>query len=70
MPDAKAAVAAITEGGLRDRLDALARVSRGSDGYRAVGAPGFDAAADLVAAELRAAGWSVTEESAGPAGSP
>jgi hypothetical protein len=62
LPDAKAAVAAITEGGLRDRLDALARVSPGSDGFRAVGAVGFDAAADLVAAELRAAGWSVTED--------
>jgi Zn-dependent M28 family amino/carboxypeptidase len=37
-------------------------VSTKADGFRAVGTPGFDAAADLVATELRAAGWAVTED--------
>ena len=53
--------AAMTDAGLRARLDALAKVSTGA-GFRAVGAPGFDAAANLVAADLRAAGWTVTED--------
>ena len=61
-PNPKEVVAAITEGGLRDRLDALAGVAAGSIGFRAVGAAGFEAASDLVAAELRAAGWTVTED--------
>lgn len=51
----------ITEAGLRARLDTLTAVSSGS-GFRAVGSPGFDAAADLVAADLRAAGWAVVED--------
>ena len=59
--DAATPSGAITEAGLRARLDALARVSTGA-GFRAVGAPGFDAAADLVAADLRSAGWTVTED--------
>jgi hypothetical protein len=60
--DATALLGSITEAGLRVRLDALAGVSSASNGFRAVGTPGFDAAADLVANELRAAGWQVTED--------
>jgi acetylornithine deacetylase/succinyl-diaminopimelate desuccinylase-like protein len=59
--DATVPSRAITEAGLQARMDALADVSMGT-GFRAVGAPGFDAAADLVAADLRAAGWTVTED--------
>lgn len=54
--------AAITASGIQARLDALARVSTRDDGYRALGSRGYDAAAELVAAELRAAGWQVTED--------
>jgi aminopeptidase Y len=53
---------AITEDGLRTRLEALAAATRGSDGYRAVGTDGFDRAATMVETELRAAGWTVTSD--------
>jgi len=61
-PDAGAVAAAITEDGLRSQLDRLAGVTDAETGYRAVGSPGFDAAADLVASGLREAGWQVTED--------
>ena len=60
--DAAALVGAITEAGLRSHLDTLAELSTASNGFRAVGTHGFDAAADLVADELRAVGWQVTED--------
>jgi Zn-dependent M28 family amino/carboxypeptidase len=53
-------VAAITEDGLRARLEALAAAGTDPDGFRAGGSAGYDAAADLVERELRAAGWTVT----------
>jgi aminopeptidase Y len=59
-PDPALIAAAISEDGLRSRLEALATVSGADAGYRAVGTPGFDAAADLVASELREAGWQVS----------
>jgi Zn-dependent M28 family amino/carboxypeptidase len=59
-PDAAVVAAAITEEGLRSRLDALAAVSTAATGYRAVGTAGFDAAADLVASSLEASGWQVS----------
>jgi Zn-dependent M28 family amino/carboxypeptidase len=52
----------ITEAGLRDHLDALAALSTKADGFRAVGSTGYDAAADLVISDLRAAGWQVQED--------
>lgn len=52
----------VSEADLRTDLDALARMSGKADGYRAVGSAGFDAAAEYVAEELRAAGWSVSED--------
>ena len=67
-PVARAVAAAITEDGLRARLEELAGATAGSPGYRAVGTAGYDRAADLVAGTLRSAGWTVTEEvSTGPA---
>jgi Zn-dependent M28 family amino/carboxypeptidase len=59
-PNAASVVAAITEAGLRGRLEKLAAVTAGSAGFRAVGTAGYDAAADMVTAELRAAGWDVS----------
>jgi Zn-dependent M28 family amino/carboxypeptidase len=61
-PDARAVAAAVTEDGLRSHLAALAAVTEPATGYRSVGSPGYDAAADLVASELRAAGWTVSED--------
>jgi len=61
-PDARTVVAAITEDGLRASLEALAAATEGSDQYRAVGSAGYDAAADVVERELRAAGWTVTAD--------
>jgi len=61
-PDARTVAAAITEDGLRARLEALATTTEKSDVYRAVGSTGYDSAAALVAQELRAAGWTVTED--------
>lgn len=60
-PDASAAAGAISEAGLRAQLDGLASAAGGSDTYRALGGTGYDAAAELVSARLRAAGWTVTE---------
>jgi len=61
-PNARTVAAAITEDGLRARLDALATATEASDRYRAVGSSGYEAAANLVEAELRAAGWTVTAD--------
>lgn len=59
-PDASIVASTITEDGLRARLDSLVAVSDVTAGYRAVGTPGFDTAADLVASELEDAGWRVS----------
>jgi peptidase M28-like protein/PA domain-containing protein len=61
-PDAAAAAAAITADGLRSHLTALAEVTVPATGYRSVGSPGYDAAADLVASQLRESGWTVSED--------
>jgi len=61
-PDARTVTAIITEDGLRSHLAKLADATDVTTGYRSVGSPGYDAAADLVAAELRGAGWAVTED--------
>ena len=61
-PDARAVAAAVTEDGLRSRLAALADVTDPATGYRSVGSPGYDAAAELVANELREAGWTVSDD--------
>lgn len=61
-PDARTVVAAITEDGLRARLEALAAVTGGSGQYRAVGSEGYDRAATMVEEELRTAGWTVTAD--------
>ena len=53
---------AITEAGLRARLDELAAVSTAGNGFRALGSRGYDAAADGVEATLRGAGWQVTDD--------
>jgi Zn-dependent M28 family amino/carboxypeptidase len=53
---------AITEAGLRARLDELAAVSTAGNGFRALGSRGYDAAADRVEADLRAAGWRVADD--------
>jgi len=49
----------VTESGLRARLDELAVVSTRENGFRALGSAGYDAAADRIEADLRAAGWQV-----------
>ncbi len=54
--------AAITEDGLRARLEALAAVTAGAGGSRAAGTDGYDRAADLVAIELSDAGWTVATD--------
>ncbi len=61
-PDARSVAGAITEAGLRARLESLAAATGTSAPYRAVGSAGYDAAADLVVGELRAAGWAVTDD--------
>ncbi|MFH1475484.1 MAG: hypothetical protein ABIG85_06465, partial [Chloroflexota bacterium] len=61
-PDSRTAAAAITEDGLRERLEALATATAGSEQYRAVGSAGYDRAATLVEQELRAAGWTVSDD--------
>ena len=61
-PDARAIVAAITECGLRDRLDALARGLADSVGFRAVGTAGLEAATEGIETELAASGWLVTSD--------
>jgi hypothetical protein len=61
-PDARTIAAAISEEGLRARLEALATAMEGSDRYRAVGSTGYDRAAVFVEQELRAAGWTVTAD--------
>jgi Zn-dependent M28 family amino/carboxypeptidase len=53
---------AITEDGLGLRLDALAAVSTKANGWRTTGSKGYDAAADYVVTELKAAGWTVSED--------
>jgi Zn-dependent M28 family amino/carboxypeptidase len=53
---------AISEASIGWRLDALAAVSTKEAGWRSTGSRGYDAAADYVATELRAAGWSVSED--------
>ncbi len=62
LPDARTVAAAITEDGLRGRLEELAAATEGSDQYRAVGSVAYDRAATLVEQELRAAGWTVTSD--------
>jgi len=61
-PDARTVAAAITEDGLRARLEALAAATTSSDRYRAVGSAGYERAAALVEQELRAAGWTVRDD--------
>jgi Zn-dependent M28 family amino/carboxypeptidase len=61
LPDPAAIASSITEVGLRSRLDSLAAIGTTDAGYRAVGTAGFDSAADLIASELRDAGWQVTD---------
>ncbi|MFH0750499.1 MAG: M20/M25/M40 family metallo-hydrolase [Chloroflexota bacterium] len=62
LPDSRTVAAAVTEDGLRARLQALAVATEGSEQYRAVGSAGYERAAALVEQELRAAGWTVTED--------
>ena len=42
-PDARTVAASITEEGLRARLEELAQATQGSDRFRSVGSPGYDA---------------------------
>ena len=60
-PGASTLGPAITAAGLQERLDDLAGVSAG-DGFRSVGSGGFDAAAELVVANLKTSGWQVHED--------
>jgi Zn-dependent M28 family amino/carboxypeptidase len=53
---------AISENSIGSRLDALAALSMKEAGWRSTGSKGYDAAADYVATELRAAGWHVTDD--------
>ena len=53
---------AITEDGLAFRLEALAAVSTDANGWRSNGSKGYEAAAEYVATELKAAGWTVSED--------
>jgi Zn-dependent M28 family amino/carboxypeptidase len=62
-PSPGAVAAAISEDGLRSRLEDLAAVTGAEAPFRAVGSPGYDAAAEMVEAALRDAGWAVTAES-------
>jgi len=59
-PDSATVAAAVTEAGLRERLEALAAATGDKPPYRAVGSAGYDRAADLVEQALRVAGWAVT----------
>ena len=61
-PDPGEVAAAITEEGLRARLVDLAAATGDAAPYRAVGSAGYDAAAEMVERELRAAGWTVTPD--------
>jgi Zn-dependent M28 family amino/carboxypeptidase len=61
-PVAGAVAAAITEDGLRRRLEELAAVTGASTAWRALGGNGYDAAATLVSETLRRAGWTVAED--------
>jgi len=61
-PDARTVAGAITEDGIRARLEAFGELAAGSPQFRAVGSVGYDAAADLVEKELRAAGWAVSDD--------
>jgi Zn-dependent M28 family amino/carboxypeptidase len=61
-PDPRAVAAAITEGGLLARLEALATATGTVAPFRAVGSAGYDRAAKLVEEELRAAGWTVAAD--------
>jgi hypothetical protein len=58
-PDAGEVVAAITEQGLRDRLEALATATGDAAPFRATGSAGYDRAATYVEEQLVAAGWTV-----------
>jgi Zn-dependent M28 family amino/carboxypeptidase len=62
LPNAAKVTSAITEAGVRAQLDRLASASAGSDTFRAAGTPGYDAAVEIVRAQLSAAGWTVTED--------
>jgi Zn-dependent M28 family amino/carboxypeptidase len=61
-PIAATVAAAITEEGLRGRLDALAAATGDSAPYRAVGSAGYDRAATMVEVALRDVGWTVTAD--------
>ncbi len=61
-PAAATVAAAITEEGLRGRLEALAAATGDSSPYRAVGSAGYDRAAAMVEGALRDAGWTVTAD--------
>jgi len=61
-PVAATVAAAITEMGLRGRLEALAAATGDSTPYRAVGSDGYDRAATMVESALRDAGWTVTAD--------
>lgn len=61
-PDAQKVAAAITEEGLRARLEELAQAMEGSDRFRSVGSAGYGGAAAVVERELAAAGWSVESD--------
>ena len=61
-PDAATVAAAITEDGLRGRLEALAAATGDTPPYRAVGGAGYDRAAAMVEDALRDAGWTVAAD--------
>ena len=61
-PDARVVSAAITEEGLRARLEALAAATGSVAPYRAVGSDGYERAAAMVEAALRDAGWTITPD--------
>ena len=61
-PVASAVAGAITADGLRHQLEDLAATASASTAWRALGGPGYDAAANLVEGALRTSGWTVTED--------
>jgi Zn-dependent M28 family amino/carboxypeptidase len=61
-PTAATVAAAITEAGLRERLEALVAATGDTPPYRAVGSAGYDGAATMVEDALREAGWTVTAD--------